>query len=149
MTREKVDQIDSCFQPPRPKGYVKPVVNTGEGVTKQEFRDECDINVIMERYRKTGVIAFRTSKQPIYMDCSEFPTSLQDALEYIKKGDELFAEMPSHLRKEFDNDPSKFIEFVQDKNNLDKAYEMGLIDRPEGYVESQPEITKESVDKSE
>ena len=42
-----------------------------DGKTKQEFRDECDINVLMERYEKSGVISHMNKATPQYLDLGD------------------------------------------------------------------------------
>lgn len=44
-----------------------------DSLTHQEFKDDCDINNLVENWLKTGV-AFFNPKSPIYGDVSEFPT---------------------------------------------------------------------------
>jgi len=51
------------------------------------------------------------------------------AIEYIAKSKELFDEMPSTLRKRFNNDPGEFLDFVHDENNADEMVSLGLAKR--------------------
>lgn len=95
-------------------------------LTRQEFADECDINVIMARYEKTGVVSHVTQRVPMYIDWTEQPTNLMDALDIMYKADEAFMSLPATVRREFDNDPLKFVDFASNPDNLDKLREYGL-----------------------
>ena len=40
----------------------------------------------------------------------------------------MFMELDAKQRERFENDPGKFVEFVQDDKNLDEAEELGFLD---------------------
>lgn len=102
----------------------KPTVDTGPGRTKQSMRDDSDINLIMSKYKKTGVINFVNSQQATYDDMENI--DFHQAMTIIADANAMFAEMPAHLRKEFKNDPGVFLEFVHNPDNAQKMYELGL-----------------------
>lgn len=95
-----------------------------QGMTRQEFQRECNINHIMAKYQKTGVVDHLAKHAPEYGTYD--PVDFQQALETIRQGEEMFSELPSTVRKYFDNDPAEFMTFVQDPNNIDKLVELGL-----------------------
>lgn len=97
---------------------------------QQQFKDECDINAIMRRYETTGRIDWLNSRDPEWGDFTGIP-SYHDALEAVRRAQEDFDEMPAKLRDEFDNDPAKFVAFMQDEKNYDRAVELGLVPKPE------------------
>lgn len=105
--------------------YSVPTVIVGDSMTKQEFSAECDINNVMKRYQKSGVIEHRSSYEGRYGDFLDAP-DYQTAANAIIAADEMFASLPSTVRREFDNDPVRFLEFVHDPKNEDRIYEMGL-----------------------
>lgn len=94
------------------------------GKTKQSMKDECDINNIMARYIKTGTVAHmnRYSGEYGFAPVLEY----RDAIEMVRKAQDMFADLPAIVRKRFENDPGKFMEFVQDERNIDEMREMGL-----------------------
>nr|AVQ10265.1 minor capsid protein [Gokushovirinae environmental samples] len=94
-------------------------------LTRQEFAEECDINTIMARYEATGVISHVNRAQPMYLDTTSYP-DLQGAMETFREASEAFAALPAKVRKEFDNDPQKFIDFAVDEKNVDQMREWGL-----------------------
>lgn len=98
----------------------------GQGLTHQSFKDECDINTIMGRYLKTGVLPENlTQAQAQYLDVSDI--EFQSAAELVAGAKSLFAELPSAIRNRFDNDPAKLLAFTSDENNRREAAEMGLL----------------------
>lgn len=97
----------------------------GPSLTRQEFADECDINVIMARYEKTGMLPVNASA-PRYMDLTVVPGDLQTAMNYMSDAQEAFMQLPAKIRREFDNDATAFVEFATDPNNLDQMRDWGL-----------------------
>lgn len=107
------------------------VAFTGLGRTKQAFKEECDINQILARFKKTGVLDFQQKHQAQYGDCTAI--DFQNAQLLIAEANGMFAAMPSALRSRFDNDPAKFLAFVNDKRNRNEAEDLGLLKvKPKG-----------------
>ncbi len=102
---------------------------TGEiqvSMTKQSFAEESEINNIMARYEKTGVID-HVKNHGGYAD---MPAGLeyQDALQLTIEAQIAFDELPAKVRREFDNDPYKFLQFVEDPENIERMAELGLLE---------------------
>lgn len=102
-----------------------PFVNVGPSKTRQEFSAECDVNMIMDRYNKTGEFPFKEASTPIYYDFVGMP-DLQDALVHLHNADAAFASLPAAVRKEFDNDPVRFVEYATNADNVDQLRKWGL-----------------------
>lgn len=98
---------------------------TGLGRTKQSFKNECDINQIMARFLRTGVMDFTQKNEPRYGDCTGW--DFQAAMQVVAKAESMFAELPAELRDRFNNKPSEFLDFVNDRRNLEEARELGLL----------------------
>ncbi len=92
--------------------------------TKQSFRDECDINLIMARYVKSGVVDHVAKHRGSY----GFATSLtfHDSMNLVVRAQSMFDELPAEVRKRFGNSPGDFLDFVQDPANAEAMREMGL-----------------------
>lgn len=108
--------------------------------TKQEFKEDADINVIMRRFAKTGVLPQMQHQTPRYVDAAEMP-DLQTALHIIQDAQKHFMSLPANVRKEFDNDPMKYVEFAQKPENIEKLREWGLAPKPE----PEPKPTKVEI----
>ncbi len=108
---------------------------TGEiqvSMTKQSFAQESEINNIMAKYEKTGVID-HVKNNAFYAD---MPAGLeyQMALQMTIDAEVAFNSLPANVRREFDNDPFKFLEFVEDPDNVERMAELGLITPPEPEI---------------
>lgn len=111
----------------------KLVCPPAEGRTKQSFAEECDINNIMAKYVKTRTITHLNTHGGSYGFAPA--TDFRESLEVVAKAQEMFMDLPAKVRKRFDNDPEKFLEFVQDDKNLEEARELGLAKAPQGPAE--------------
>jgi len=99
-------------------------------MTKQSFKDECDINNIMKKYEKNGLIDHLNNTRGEYGDFIGF-SDYQTSLNEIKAADEAFATIPAAIRARFNNNPSEFLEFVQDEKNADEMIRLGLANGPD------------------
>ena len=94
-------------------------------LTRQEFAEECDINTIMARYEASGVISHVNRAQPFYLDTTDYP-DLQGAMDQFREASLAFNALPAAVRREFDNDPQRFVDFASDSANLPRMREWGL-----------------------
>lgn len=102
----------------------------GPSRTKQSFRDECDINNIMRKWQKTGLVTHVSKYQGDYSDLTNVQ-SYHESCNQVLAAQEAFASLPSSLRSRFQNDPGQFLEFVGNDANRDEAIKLGLITQPE------------------
>jgi len=98
---------------------------TTKGRTKQAFKAECDINTIISRFLKTGIMDFTAQHQARYGDCTA--ADYQAAMFKVAGAKSLFAALPAALRNRFENEPAKFLDFVQDEDNREEAMALGLL----------------------
>lgn len=127
-------------------------INEEPSLTQQSDAKDADINVIMKRYGGTGQLP-QLTVQPMYGDFSEV-TDYRDAVERVQAADKMFKELPAKVRKEFDNDPAKFLAFTGDPNNAEELTKMGLAikrvpDKIEPKTPEQPVPPKTEVKKDE
>ncbi|WNK13774.1 MAG: internal scaffolding protein [Microvirus sp.] len=100
-----------------------------QGITKQEFKNECDINIIMKQFERTGVITHMNNNgAPRYLEVGG--TDFQDAMQTVAAARETFDGLPSKIRDRFDNSPQKFLDFFQDPKNAQEGVELGLLEPP-------------------
>jgi len=108
--------------------------------TKQSFKDECDINLIMRRYMASGEMPVLNNNAPQYLDATGY--DYQEAMQFIAGAKSLFGEMPSEIRNKFQNDPAQFLDFCSNEKNRPEMAEMGLLrpdlPRVEPLVSTQP-----------
>jgi phage internal scaffolding protein len=119
-------------------GEKKKVVSkpVGESMTKQSFKKECDINNILAKYRKTGMIDHIRENNGQYVDVPE-SFDYHGAMNIVAKASSMFEELPSDLRKKFDNDAGAFLDFVNNPENADAMRDLGLMKPAEQPVLSE------------
>lgn len=88
---------------------VRAPVHTGPGKTKQEFKDECDINNIIRRFVKDGFLRHMARGVPQFMDVSDLP-DFRTAVDQVRATEEFFGKLPAKLRAKFGNDPARFLD---------------------------------------
>lgn len=98
-----------------------------ETKTKQCFAEECDINNIVNRFRRTGVLPPPPPDTLKYGDISDL-TNLQDAMIRAFDAEDMFMRIPAKIRARFENDVFQFLEFADNPSNRDEMVKMGLID---------------------
>lgn len=91
--------------------------------TKQAFRDQCDINKLLAKAARGDSISHLAKHGAVYGDFTDMP-DLMEAQDRLAKGQAIFDELPGELRREFDQSPAKFFEFVNDPNNMSKLGEL-------------------------
>lgn len=113
-------------------------------VTKQEFKKDCDINIIMKNYRNTGELSH--VREYLGWDAKDnYPsmTEYQEMHDLVLEADAAFAELPSELRTRLDNEPAKFLEWIDDPENRQEAIDMKILPpvprEPKPPVEETPE----------
>lgn len=117
-------------------------------LTKQSFKDECDLNVILERFALTGRLP-ENPRMPTYgdfMDVSDYHT----AMNAVRAADEAFMALPAAIRARFGNDPGAYVDFCSDEKNREEAARLGLL-KPEAFtppasqVPGTPEAAQEGA----
>lgn len=75
--------------------------------TKQEFKNEVNINEIISRMRR-GITPpqWMTSATPRYGDFTNMPTSFQEAYALIETAENAFASLPLEFRRALDHNPA-------------------------------------------
>lgn len=109
-----------------------------KSMTHQNFKDECDINKIMANFQKNGILPELIQSNPQFGDFSDLPT-YQDSLNRVIFAQEQFAALPSQTRARFENDPSQFLAFANDPENIEEMISMGLATAPATTPELPPQ----------
>lgn len=94
-------------------------------LAQQQFKDDVDINVLLERFKVTGQMP-QGIVLPSYGDFRGV-SDYRSAVDAIRKADNAFMDLPANIRSRFENDPQKFLEFVSDDKNRDEAVRLGLV----------------------
>lgn len=100
------------------------IVISEPSLTKQSFAKEADINTIVGRVIKGGIVP-QGDRKPQYGDFVGLDyRAMQDRIAQVNQS---FAELPSDLRRRFDNDPQALLDFIGNPENEAEAVELGLL----------------------
>lgn len=117
------------------EGRVRTAVGT-RSRTKQSFRSESDINVILAKYRATGVLEHWNRRVPRYGDFSSVP-EYREALDRVKAAQQAFDQLPARVRKHCQNDPAELLQLALDPGRREELVALGLV--PPGEAAPEPE----------
>lgn len=109
----------------------------GDSLTKQSFVESCNINTILAKYQKSGVIEHYSNYKAEYG--VHTGQTFTEAQQIIAQATNMFMDLPSKARKYFNNSPQEFLDFTEDLDNDEKrakALELGLLD-PDAVVPSK------------
>lgn len=90
----------------------------GPSRTRQEAKDECDINRIMKRAQKTGTISHLSKYGEHYGDFEDI--DLMEAYRRTEQATAIFNAAPSEIKSEFNHDPAQFFNAVQGKSSEER-----------------------------
>jgi phage internal scaffolding protein len=123
------------------KNVKRVTIDTGPGLTEQHHKDKCDVNQILAKYQKTGVIEHVKRHGAHYGFCDG--RDFTEATFLVTKAREMFEDLPSKTREKFAHDPAKFLDFVDSlPDGPERAtllFEAGLAAKPQ---EGQKALTE-------
>lgn len=127
---------------PAPLRYFAPAtrrrvytdVGTEPSLTRQEYKDDCDINRILAQYQRTGALNHFAKYAGSYGDFDA--CDFQTAHNIMIRAREMFDALPANVKKLVAT-PQGFLEFVQDPANADKMAELGLRQPRNDHEESK------------
>lgn len=97
-------------------------VNTYEKI--QSFKDECDINVLMQRYAAGDESVLRPG---YYIDTSAMPKTYHEYFNLMQEQKEKFSQLPLEIKNKFGN---SFEEWAATAGNEEWATKMGFNEKP-------------------
>jgi len=115
-------------------------------LTHQSMAPECDINTIMRKYEKTGILEHRNNYEGTYGDFTQVPENYHESMNAVLDAQDMFQTLPATLRKRFHNDPGAFIEFANNPDNSEELIKLGLATKRADDVldDSAPPATKKA-----
>lgn len=93
-----------------------------DGRTKQSFKNAADINKILHKAQKSGVISHLAKHEAFYGEFEAF--DFTEAQNVLARAGTMFEELPSEIRSEFDQSPQKFFDFVNDPEHQGNLAEL-------------------------
>lgn len=113
-----------------------------ESLTEQNHKDMCDVNNIIARYDRTGLLNHVNEGLAMYGDYTTV-NEFQESLNFVMRAQAMFDGLPSDVRKMFGNNPGTFFEYVTNPENEEKCVQMGLIAGAELPIAEPQEQPKE------
>lgn len=120
----------------------------GVSMTHQSHAQECDINRIMTKYEKHGILDHVNRFGPQYADFTFTPTDYQECMNAVLEADEMFSQLPAKVRKRFHNDAGAFIEFTSNPENRDEMVALGLSKPSQAVKKNSDDPTPTKGDKA-
>ncbi|AXL15212.1 internal scaffolding protein [Microviridae sp.] len=102
-------------------------------LTKQSFKQECDINYIVKKFQTTGQLPISNTLEPQFGNA---PTiDLKESLDLVKNLHREFDELPAKIKAVFGNDPSNYGQFLSDYEELPESLSMDSSPDPDTSVQ--------------
>lgn len=104
---------------------IKPTFDSDrydDGMTKQAYAKDCDINAILKKAQRTGALSHLAQFGGVYGDFAGL--DFQTMQNQIAEANNIFERLPSEVRREFEGDPSKFFAYVNDPANVNRLAEL-------------------------
>lgn len=124
-----------------PKDYSQ------DGRTKQAFKDQTDINKLLARAARGDTISHLAKHGAVYGDFSDID-DLMTAQARLAKGVEIFQALPAEIKREFNQSPAEFFNFVNNPENEEKLPEVlpALAARGQQFVSPRRTAATVAVD---
>lgn len=87
------------------------------GRTKQSQKDETNINLLLERAAREGTMSHLEKYGGVYADYSEY--DFEGHKNQIAEMQSMFEELPAEVKREFQQSPKAFFDFVTDEKNAE------------------------------
>lgn len=116
---------------------------SGVSRVKQQFKNECDVNLILKKYGRNGQVPQFSSERPFYGDFSNVE-DYHTALDVVMASRASFDRLPAALRGRFDNDPAKLLAFVENPSNFEEGVKLGIF-KPNVVVNKTEEQSSAQV----
>ena len=129
-----------------------PFTTEGESLTEQQFAEESQILNKIRKYDSQGFFDSINRNPGQYNDFTQV-RDLADAIDQIEQARDAFQEIPSDIRKRFNNSPSEFFDFASKEDNYNELVKLGLatakiVDQVEEKVSSVDVEEKVSASQS-
>jgi len=98
-------------------------------VTKQEFKKECNINVIVALFKRGAPLPIQIEAGQ-FVDVSELG-DYKTALEQVMEAEVVWNTLPLIVKDGVGGDVAGFLDYVNDPQNAEQLVEWGLVAGPE------------------
>lgn len=127
---------------PIPKRKRVQITFTKPSLTKQSFKNECDINTIVQRFQNTGQIPVQNTLDPQYGIAPDL--DLKTALDHVKDLQREFDDLKPQEKQIFDNNPEKYASFLSQYDQAPESFYREIIDESDTLVSKTPKVSPET-----
>lgn len=106
----------------------------------QSFAESCDLECILAKYA-AGDTSVLSVKKPMFGDFTKMPSTYAEVLQLQIDSANLFNSLPVDIKKQFDNDPNKFLAAAGTNEWIEKISPI----LPEYKKESEKEVVSEDT----
>lgn len=139
MAKRKKAIIRHAYSEPERVQFL----STEPSDTRAEFASEANINFIISRFQNTGQLPPVGHENLTYGYAPA--VDFREALEIVKKSEEIFANLPAKIRARFGNNPAEFLEFAENPANGPEMVSLGLATKRDTPVSNSGENPSESL----
>lgn len=93
--------------------------------TEQHHKKECDVNFIIAKYDKEGIIKHVSRFEAKFGDMTG--VDFKEMQDTVAKAKTSFNNLPANLRKRFGNSPEGLLSFMENPANRQEAIKLGII----------------------
>lgn len=140
------DRSKTPFRTPYDGNHLRVVQEfTQPSRTKQEFKEQCDINNIVQNFLRTGELpnAYDAAKAK-FLNMADLPVSYHEALNLVIDATAAFDELPASARARYDNDVQKFLAAVHKDPDSVFIDPNSVSEPPKPKVDRTPTKTEEA-----
>lgn len=114
MTKQNQNHSAPKFRTPYTEHLRVPKMFARPSRTKQEFKEECDPNRIVQNFMRTGNLELIQKSKGQYLDLTQLPVTYHEALQLVVDSTNAFQTLPANIRDMFGNDVNAFMLATQD-----------------------------------
>lgn len=114
---------------------------SGNKLTQQHFADASDINKIVDRFNRTGLLGGPgrpSGRVPEFLNLTG--DSFHEMLIRVEQARGAFNGLPAKIRRRFSNNPENLLRFIGDDKNIEEAIEMGFISKEDLSPERKQQL---------
>ena len=119
--------------------YNRPLVSgltcLKPSMTSQEFKEECNINVLLKKYavqaKLLGLPLSEVIPQPTSDNFGDFTDvdDFQTAMNRVAEVNNMFSNLPADIRDQCNNKPENFLRMLHDDKRYKEFVDRGILDR--------------------
>lgn len=109
-------------------------------LTEDSHAAACDIHNILRKYKDSGVIEHVNKGEPLYFDAVGVPT-FQESMQIVAEATSAFAQLPATMRAEYENDPAKWLDAMQNEEVRESHYPSDEAEQPAEAVKAEPVVS--------